>query len=95
MFLVSRPWARLLFDSSASHSFIATSCVREFGIEVETLEEPMHVSSPLRTLMSVDLICRGCVCLLLYRLKPLNLTPLQESYNFLEAMSNWTEVSLK
>ena len=35
------------------------------------------------------------VCLLLYRLKPLNLTPIHESYNFLVAMSNWTGVSLK
>ena len=37
----------MLFISSASHSFIAASCVRELGLEVETLEESMHVSSPL------------------------------------------------
>ena len=46
MFLLSRLWARILFDSGASHSFIVASCVRELGLEVETLEEPMHVSSP-------------------------------------------------
>ena len=60
MFLLSRLWARVLFDSGASPSFIVASCVRELGLEVETLEEPMHVSSPLGTRVSVDLICRGC-----------------------------------
>ena len=60
MFLLSRLWARVLFDSSASHSFIAESCVRELVLEVETLEKPMYVSSPLGTKLSVNLICRGC-----------------------------------
>ena len=60
MFLLSRLWVRILFDSSASHSFISASCVKELGLEVETLEEPMYVSSPLGTRVSVDLICRGC-----------------------------------
>ena len=49
----------MLFDSGAMHSFIATSVVRELGLEVETLEEPLYVSSPLRTRVSIDLICRG------------------------------------
>ena len=60
MSLLSRLWARVLFDSSASYSFIATSCVRELGLEVETLEKPLYVSSPLGTRVSVDLIFRGC-----------------------------------
>ena len=60
MFLLSRRWARILFDSGASHSFISSSCMRELGLKVETLEETMHVSSPLGTRVSVDLICRGC-----------------------------------
>ena len=34
-FLFSRLWARVLFDSGASHSFIATSVVIELGLEVE------------------------------------------------------------
>ena len=49
----------ILFDSGASHSFIPTSCVRELSIEVKTLEEPMHVNSPLGTRVSVDMICQG------------------------------------
>ena len=49
-----------MFDSGASHSFIAASCVKDLGLEVETLEKPLHVSSPLGTRVRVDLICRGC-----------------------------------
>ena len=60
MFLLSRLWARILFDSGASHSFITASCVEELGIEVETLEKPLYVSSPLGTRVSVQLICRNC-----------------------------------
>ena len=34
--------------------------MRELGLEVETLEEPLYVSSPLGTRASIDMICRGC-----------------------------------
>ena len=34
--------------------------MRELGLEVETLEKPLYVSSPLGTRVSVDLICWGC-----------------------------------
>ena len=54
-FLLSHLWARILFDYGASHSV-----VRELGLEVETLEEPLYASSPLGSRVSVDLICRGC-----------------------------------
>ena len=60
MFLFSHLSARVLFDSSASHSFITASCVRELGLEVKTLEKPLYVSSPVGTRVSVDMICRGC-----------------------------------
>ena len=50
----------VLFDSGALHSFITASCARELGLEVDTLEEPLYVSSPLGTRMSVDLICQDC-----------------------------------
>ena len=39
-FFLSRLWARVLFDSGASHSFIAASVVRELGLEVETWRSP-------------------------------------------------------
>ena len=56
-FLLFHLWARVLFDSSASHSFIVALCVKELGLEVETLEKPLHVSSPLGTRVRVDQIC--------------------------------------
>ena len=59
MFMLSCIWARVLFYSGASHSFIDASCVRELGLEVEALEEPVYVSSPLGTRVSVDMICLG------------------------------------
>ena len=60
LFLLSRIWEKVLFDSGVLHSFIAASCVRELGLEVETLEEPLYVSSPLGTRVSIYMICRGC-----------------------------------
>ena len=32
----------------------------ELGLEVEALEEPMYVSSPLWTRERIGMICRGC-----------------------------------
>ena len=60
MFLLIRLWARVLFDYGASHSFISTSCVKDLGLEVETLEKLLYVNSPLGTRVSIDLICRDC-----------------------------------
>ena len=34
--------------------------MKDLGLEVETLEEPLHVGSPLGTRMSVDQIYRDC-----------------------------------
>ena len=50
----------MLFDSGASHSFIVASVVIELGLEVETLEEPLYVSSPLGIKARIGMICRGC-----------------------------------
>ena len=58
-FLLSRLWARVLFDSGASHSFITTSVVIELGLEVETLEEPLYVSSPLGIRAMIGMIYRS------------------------------------
>ena len=60
MFLLSRLWARVLFDSGASHSFITASVVIELGLEVKTLEEPLYVSSPLGIRARIEMICQGC-----------------------------------
>ena len=33
---------------------------KELGLEVETLEKPLYVSSPLRIRARIGMICRGC-----------------------------------
>ena len=50
----------MLFDSGASHSFIAPLVMIELGLEVETLEEPLYVSSLLGIRARIGMICRGC-----------------------------------
>ena len=60
MFLLSRLWAKILFYSGASHSFVAASYVTALGLEVETLEESLHVSSPLGIRVRIDQICWDC-----------------------------------
>ena len=60
MCLLSRLWARVLFDSGSSHSFIAASVVIELCLEVEALEEPLYVSSPLGIRARIRMICCGC-----------------------------------
>ena len=52
--MLSRLWAKILFDSGAVHSFVVTSSVDVLGLEVETLEEPFHVSSRLGTRVRID-----------------------------------------
>ena len=59
-FLLSLLWARVLFDYGASHSFIAASVVIELILEVEALEEPLYVSSPIGIRVRIGMICRGC-----------------------------------
>ena len=49
----------MLFDYGASHSFIAASVVIELGLEVEALEEPLYVSSPLGIRERIGMICRS------------------------------------
>ena len=34
--------------------------MEDLDLEVETLEEPLHVSSPLGIRVNVDHICQGC-----------------------------------
>ena len=49
-----------MFDPSESHSFVVASCVKEFGLKVETLEELLHVNSPLGTEVRINQICQYC-----------------------------------
>ena len=49
----------MLFDLGASHSFIFLSCAKDLGLEVEILEEPLHVNSALGARICIDKICQG------------------------------------
>ena len=63
---------RVQISRSFRVHFYSHSCGQEYclilvhliplllGLEVETLEEPLHVSSPLEARVSIDKICRGC-----------------------------------
>ena len=57
-FFLSHLWARILFDSGASHLFIIASCVNFLGLKVESFGKTLHVSSPLGIRVRVDQICR-------------------------------------
>ena len=57
MFLLFSLLARVLFNSDASHSLVAASCVKDLDLEVETLEKSLYVNSPLGTRVSIDMIC--------------------------------------
>ena len=52
--------SKILFDSGASHSFVVASSVDVLGLEVETLDVPLYVSSPLGIRLRIDQICRDC-----------------------------------
>ena len=58
-FFLSRLWARVLFDSGVLHLFITASVMIELGLEVEALEEPLYVSSPLGIRARIGMICRS------------------------------------
>ena len=60
MFMLSRLRAKILFYSGASHFFVIASSVDVLGLEIETLDELLHVSSPLWTRVRIDHICRDC-----------------------------------
>ena len=51
-------WATILFDYGALHCFVVASSVEDLGLEVETLGEPLYVSSPFGTRVRIDQICQ-------------------------------------
>ncbi|XP_058208151.1 uncharacterized protein LOC131321160 [Rhododendron vialii] len=59
-FLLFNSFARVLFDSGASHSFIATSFVCALELYTESLDLPLSVETPLGGQSSLSRICKGC-----------------------------------
>ncbi|XP_059650606.1 uncharacterized protein LOC132296420 [Cornus florida] len=60
MFLVSHSWARVLFDSGASYSFISSSFARALGLEVSQLDRPLCVDTPIGDSVILGRVCRSC-----------------------------------
>ena len=57
----------------------ALTIERELGLEVETFEEPLYVSSPLGIRARIGMICRGCELEILGTLLPMDLRILDMS----------------
>ena len=61
MILVFSTWVRVLLDTSATHSFISTSCANALGSKTERLENLLLIESPMGTNSRIDRICKGYV----------------------------------
>ncbi|GKV00524.1 hypothetical protein SLEP1_g13198 [Rubroshorea leprosula] len=55
---VNSDFAYVLFDSSASHSFIARSYVLKQALPVDTSDFELHVDTPLRGVMTTRDVCK-------------------------------------
>ncbi|XP_057485869.1 uncharacterized protein LOC130772149 [Actinidia eriantha] len=66
-FLLFNSFAKVLFDSRASHSFIVSSFALALGLEIEEFSPPLFVNTPLGGRAPLDRICRGCELVILDR----------------------------
>ncbi|XP_059650703.1 uncharacterized protein LOC132296530 [Cornus florida] len=60
MFLVSHSWARVLLDSGASYSFIASSFARALGLEVSQLDRSLCVDTFIGGSVTLGRVYRSC-----------------------------------
>ena len=54
-------WARILFDTGATHSFIASTFVTSLGLCSETMSDGLIVASPMGGEMIAREVCKSCV----------------------------------
>ena len=59
-FLLFSSWARVLVDTGASHSFIASSFGAALGLETSPLDPPLYVDTPIGGRVMLDRVCREC-----------------------------------
>ena len=52
---------RVLFDISATHSFISASYANALGLKMKRVENLLLIESLMGTNSRVDRICKGCV----------------------------------
>ncbi|EXB73268.1 Transposon Ty3-I Gag-Pol polyprotein [Morus notabilis] len=60
MIPISHSFARVLFDTGATNSFVYTTFVKILGLKPDDLETSMFISSPLGR-VEVTSVCRSCV----------------------------------
>ncbi|XP_058189294.1 uncharacterized protein LOC131306881 [Rhododendron vialii] len=63
-FLLFNSFAKVLFDSGASHSFIVASFVCTLELKTESMSPPLFVETPLGGRTPLDRICRNCELLI-------------------------------
>ena len=79
--LVSNSDARILIDSGATHSFMATSYVMHLGGESKKLDNPMIVNTRMGETLTIDAIYLNCVVMVQGYELLIDLLPL-EMYDF-------------
>ena len=63
----------ILFDTSASNSFIAIRIIQQLGLVPQTLEVPLNVISPLEVSVRLGKVCKDCTLNLENRNLPIDL----------------------
>ena len=61
MMVIYNSWDRILFDISATHSFVYTTFASSLGLLMEAMDGALCVASPLGGEMVVGQVCRSCV----------------------------------
>ncbi|KAL5547177.1 hypothetical protein UlMin_006864 [Ulmus minor] len=64
MIIISNSWARALFDTGASHSFISELFVNALGLEIQPFYPPLALMTPMGGHALVSFVCKSCVVMI-------------------------------
>ncbi|KAL5564584.1 hypothetical protein UlMin_027748 [Ulmus minor] len=64
MIIISNSWARALFDTGASHSFISELFVNALGLEIQPFYPPLTLMTPMGGHALVSFVCKSCVVMI-------------------------------
>ena len=59
--VVYNSWARFLFDTRATHSFILTTFASSLGLHMEIMDCVLSVASPMGGELVISEVCKSCV----------------------------------
>ncbi|KAL5578634.1 hypothetical protein UlMin_011076 [Ulmus minor] len=62
--IILNSWARALFDTGASHSFISKLFVNTLGLEIQPFYPPLTVMTPMGGHVLVSFVCRSCLVII-------------------------------